>query len=39
MAVGASIDELRGDADAVAGADDGAFDDGVDVELAGDIRQ
>ena len=37
VAVGASVDELGGDADAVAGADDGAFDDGVDVELAGDV--
>ena len=39
MAVGAGVDELGGDADAVAGADDGAFDDGVDVELASDVGE
>ena len=33
VAVGACVDELGGDADAVAGADDGAFDDRIDVEL------
>ena len=33
------VDQLRGDADAVAGADDGALDDGVDVELAGDLGE
>ena len=39
VSVGASVDELGGDADSVAGADDGAFNDGVDVELTGDIGE
>lgn len=39
VAVSARVDELGGDADAVAGADDGALDDGVDAELAGDIGE
>ena len=39
VAVGARVDELGGDADAVAGADDGTFDDGVDAELAGNVGE
>ena len=39
VAVGAGVDELGGDADPVAGADDGAFDDGVDVELASNVGE
>jgi len=37
--IGGGFDQLRGDTDAVAGAEDGAFDDCVDVEFASDLRK
>ena len=38
MLVGGAANELGGDADAVAIADDGAFHEGVDAEHPGDLR-
>jgi hypothetical protein len=37
MHIGGDLDQLGRDADAVAGAGDGSFDDGVDVQLATDV--
>jgi hypothetical protein len=39
VAVGARLDQLSGDADAVARSRDGALDDGIDAQLSGDLGQ
>ena len=39
MSIGGSVDELGGDANAIAIANDGAFENEIDVELAGDDGQ
>ncbi len=38
MPIGPGIDQLRGDANLVAGAEDRAFDHGIDVESVGNLR-
>ena len=39
MTIRVSADKLQGHVHLVSGADDGALDDGVDAELAGDVGQ